>query len=41
MKMFYELPMANLSDEEMFEKMRIRELVEYDRYCCCLLYTSS
>lgn len=34
MKMFYELPMANLSDEEMFEKMRIRELVEYDRYCC-------
>lgn len=34
MRMFYELPMANLSNAEMIEKMRIRELVEFDRYCC-------
>lgn len=33
MKMFYELPAANGSDAEMLDKMRIRELVEYDRYC--------
>lgn len=33
MKMFYEAPMANLSDEEILEKQKIRELVEYDRYC--------
>jgi hypothetical protein len=34
MKMFYELPMVNLTDDELFEKMRVRELVEYERYCC-------
>ena len=33
MKMFWELPMGNCSDEEMLDKMRIRELVETDRYC--------
>lgn len=33
MKMFYELPMGNLSDAEMMDKARVRELVEYDRYC--------
>lgn len=33
MKMFWELPMGNLSDEEMMAKMRIRELIETDRYC--------
>ena len=33
MKMFYEAPMGNLSGEEMLEKIRIREIVEYDRYC--------
>jgi hypothetical protein len=33
MKMFYEHPMGNLSDAEMLEKMRVRELVETDRYC--------
>ncbi|MBD5393156.1 MAG: hypothetical protein HDR71_02570 [Lachnospiraceae bacterium] len=33
MKMFFEMPMGNLSDEEMTEKARIREIVEYDRYC--------
>ncbi len=33
MKMFWELPMGNCSDEEMLEKSRIRELVETDRYC--------
>lgn len=31
--MFYDLPMGNASDEEMLEKARIRELVEYERYC--------
>lgn len=34
MKMFYELPMANLSDEEILEKEKIRQLAEYERYCC-------
>lgn len=34
MEMFYELPMVNLTDAEMFDKMRVKELVEYDRYCC-------
>jgi len=33
MKMFWELPMGNLSDAEMLDKMRVRELVETDRYC--------
>ncbi|MDO4333403.1 MAG: hypothetical protein Q4C58_12075 [Eubacteriales bacterium] len=33
MKYFYEAPMGNLSAEEMTEKARIREIVEYDRYC--------
>lgn len=33
MRMFYELPMGNLSDAELLDKARVRELVEYDRYC--------
>lgn len=33
MRMFWEVPMNGLSDAEMIEKMRIKELVEYDRYC--------
>lgn len=33
MKMFYEAPMGNLSDKEMLEKVRVREIAEYDRYC--------
>jgi len=33
MKMFYELPMGNISTEEILDKARVRELVEYDRYC--------
>ncbi len=31
--MFYDIPMVNLTDEEMIEKARVRELVEYERYC--------
>jgi hypothetical protein len=31
--MFYEVPMVNTGDEEVLDRMRIRELVEYDRYC--------
>lgn len=31
--MFYDAPMGNLSAEEMLDKARIRELVEFDRYC--------
>ncbi len=33
MKLFFEAPMGNLSAEELIEKMKIREIVEYDRYC--------
>jgi len=33
MKMFYDLPIGNISQEEMLDKMNIRELVEFDRYC--------
>lgn len=33
MRMFYELPMGNLCDAEMMDKARIRELIEFDRYC--------
>ena len=33
MKMFWELPMGNVTDAEMLDKMRVRELVETDRYC--------
>lgn len=33
MKMFYEIPMGNGSDGEFLDKMRVRELVETDRYC--------
>lgn len=31
--MFYDIPMVNLSDAEMLDKARVRELVEYERYC--------
>lgn len=34
MKYFWELEMVNLSDEEILTKAHIRNLVEYDRYCC-------
>lgn len=34
MKMFYEIPTTNLSPEQMMEKLQIKELVEYERYCC-------
>ena len=34
MKMFYELPVVNPNNDELVEKMRIKEIVEYDRYCC-------
>ena len=33
MKMFYELPVANLSPEETMDRLRVKELVEYERYC--------
>jgi hypothetical protein len=33
MKMFYELPVGELSIEEMLDKACVRELVETDRYC--------
>ena len=33
MKMFWELPTDNLNDEEMLEKIRVRDLIETDRYC--------
>lgn len=33
MKMFYEIPTVNLSAEETIDRMRIAELVEYERYC--------
>lgn len=33
MKYFYEIPQGNGSDAEMLDKMRVRELVETDRYC--------
>jgi hypothetical protein len=33
MKMFYELPMGNISNEEMMDKLRIKELIEFERYC--------
>ena len=33
MKMFWDLPMGNVTDAEMLDKMRVRELVETDRYC--------
>lgn len=33
MKMFWEVPMNGLPDTEIIEKLRIKELVEYDRYC--------
>jgi hypothetical protein len=32
MKMFWEQPTVNLTNEEMIDKMRVRELVEYERY---------
>lgn len=30
---FYELPMGNIENKEIIEKQKIRELVEYERYC--------
>ena len=33
MKFFYEQEMCNLSSQEMEDKARIRELIEYERYC--------
>lgn len=33
MKMFWEVPMNKLSDSEIIDKLKIKELVEYDRYC--------
>ncbi len=33
MEYFYELPMANLTPEELLDKARVRELVTQDRYC--------
>jgi hypothetical protein len=33
MKMFYEVPMGNPSETEVLDKVRVRELVEFDRYC--------
>ena len=34
MKMFYELPITNPSDEDIIKKERIRQMVELERYCC-------
>jgi hypothetical protein len=31
--MFYELPIGNCSNDEMIEKNKIRELIEFERYC--------
>lgn len=33
MKMFYEIPVGNLSSEELLDKACVRELIEIDRYC--------
>jgi hypothetical protein len=33
MRMFYELPMGNMSMDEMLSKACVRELIEIDRYC--------
>ena len=33
MTMFYDMPMVNLPDDVMLDKERVRELVEYERYC--------
>jgi hypothetical protein len=34
MKMFYELPATGGGTEDVIERMKIREIVEYERYCC-------
>lgn len=34
MKMFWKVRMNEQTDAEVLDKLRIRELVEYDRYCC-------
>lgn len=31
--MFYDISMVNLDDAQMLEKLRVKELVEYERYC--------
>jgi hypothetical protein len=33
MKMFYEVPMGKLNETEALDKVCVRELVEFDRYC--------
>ena len=30
---FFELPMGNIKEKDIMEKTRVRELVEYERYC--------
>jgi hypothetical protein len=32
--MFYELSMKDATDEELLDRIRVKEIVEYDRYCC-------
>lgn len=34
MKNFWELSVSNLTDEEISETLRIKNLVEFERYCC-------